>query len=77
MYLNDIYTIGANLAGLPAMSVPCGFVKDLPVGLHLVGSHFAEATLLRVRTSISSRLTFTRRARRISNECRLGSRNRP
>ncbi len=47
MYLNDIYTIGANLAGLPAMSVPCGFVDDLPVGLHLVGAHFAEEVLLR------------------------------
>jgi len=47
MYLNDIYTIGANLAGLPAMSVPCGFVDDLPVGLHLVGAHFEEQTLLR------------------------------
>jgi len=46
MYLNDIYTIGANLAGLPAISVPCGFVNDLPVGLHLVGAHFAESTLL-------------------------------
>ncbi len=47
MYLNDIYTIGANLAGLPAMSVPCGFVNDMPVGLHLVSAHFAEETLLR------------------------------
>jgi len=47
MYLNDIYTIGANLAGLPAMSVPCGFVDDMPVGLHLVGPHFGEETLLR------------------------------
>ena len=47
MYLNDIYTIGANLAGLPAISVPCGFVDGLPVGLHLVGTHFAEGTLLR------------------------------
>ena len=47
MYLNDIYTIGANLAGLPAISVPCGFVNDLPIGLHLVGAHFAESTLLR------------------------------
>ncbi len=47
MYLNDIYTIGANLAGLPAMSLPCGFVDELPVGLHLVGAHFDEATLLR------------------------------
>ncbi len=47
MYLNDIYTIGANLAGLPGMSIPCGFVDGLPVGLHLVASHFAEETLLR------------------------------
>jgi aspartyl-tRNA(Asn)/glutamyl-tRNA(Gln) amidotransferase subunit A len=47
MYLNDIYTIGANLAGLPGMSIPCGFVDELPVGLHLVGAHFAEETLLR------------------------------
>jgi len=47
MYLNDIYTIGANLAGLPAISVPCGFVDELPVGLHLVGPHFGEETLLR------------------------------
>ncbi len=46
MYLNDIYTIGANLAGLPAISVPCGFANDLPVGLHLVGPHFGEERLL-------------------------------
>ena len=46
MYLNDIYTIGANLAGLPGISVPCGFSKDLPVGLQLVGPHFAEASVL-------------------------------
>ncbi len=48
MYLNDIYTIGANLAGLPAMSVPCGFVDDLPVGLQLVAPHLREDLLLRV-----------------------------
>ena len=46
MYLNDIYTIGANLAGLPGISVPCGFADGLPVGLHLVGPHFAEQTIL-------------------------------
>jgi len=46
MYLNDIYTIGANLAGLPAMSVPCGFVGALPVGLQIIGPHFAEERLL-------------------------------
>ena len=48
MYLNDIYTIGANLAGLPGISIPCGFVGGLPVGLQLVGPHFAEDLLLRV-----------------------------
>jgi len=46
MYLNDIYTIGANLAGLPAMSAPCGMVEGLPVGLHLVGPHWSEGRLL-------------------------------
>ncbi len=46
MYLNDIYTIGANLAGLPAISVPGGFVAELPVGLHLVGPHFGEQAIL-------------------------------
>jgi aspartyl-tRNA(Asn)/glutamyl-tRNA(Gln) amidotransferase subunit A len=47
MYLNDIYTIGANLAGLPAVSIPCGFVRELPVGLQIVGPHFSEARILR------------------------------
>ncbi len=46
MYLNDIYTIGANLAGLPAMSVPCGFDGGLPVGLQLIGPHFSEGRML-------------------------------
>jgi len=49
MYLNDIYTIPANLAGLPGMSIPCGFGKDdLPVGLHIVGNYFTEAKMLNV-----------------------------
>ena len=48
MYLNDIYTIGANLAGLPAMSIPCGFVGQLPAGLQIIGPHFSEAKLLNV-----------------------------
>lgn len=48
MYLNDIYTIGANLAGLPALSVPCGLSGGLPVGLQIIGPHFAEAKLLNV-----------------------------
>ncbi|MGA3158589.1 MAG: Asp-tRNA(Asn)/Glu-tRNA(Gln) amidotransferase subunit GatA [Steroidobacteraceae bacterium] len=48
MYLNDIYTIGANLAGLPAISIPCGFSEQLPVGLQLIGPHFSEERLLNV-----------------------------
>jgi len=49
MYLNDIYTIPANLAGLPAASIPCGFgAGGLPVGLHLVGNYFSEAKILNV-----------------------------
>jgi aspartyl-tRNA(Asn)/glutamyl-tRNA(Gln) amidotransferase subunit A len=46
MYLSDIYTIGANLAGLPAISILCGFAGDLPVGLQIIGGHFAEERLL-------------------------------
>ena len=47
MYLNDIYTVSAPLAGVPALSIPCGFdEKGLPVGLQLTGSHFSEARLL-------------------------------
>jgi aspartyl-tRNA(Asn)/glutamyl-tRNA(Gln) amidotransferase subunit A len=47
MYLNDIYTIAVNLAGLPGMSVPCGFVDGLPVGLQIVCPHFEEARMLK------------------------------
>ena len=49
MYLSDIYTIPANLAGLPAMSIPCGFDdKGLPVGLQIIGDYFAEARMLNI-----------------------------
>jgi aspartyl-tRNA(Asn)/glutamyl-tRNA(Gln) amidotransferase subunit A len=48
MYLNDIYTTAANLAGLPAMSIPCGFGEgDMPVGLQVMGNYFAESQMLR------------------------------
>ncbi len=49
MYLNDLYTIPANLAGLPGMSLPCGFdSQGLPIGLQLVGNYFSEAKMLNV-----------------------------
>lgn len=48
MYLNDIMTIPVSLAGIPAISVPCGFVNELPVGLQVIGKALDETTLLRV-----------------------------
>jgi aspartyl-tRNA(Asn)/glutamyl-tRNA(Gln) amidotransferase subunit A len=47
MYLSDIYTISVNLAGLPALSLPCGFDSEgLPIGMQIVGKHFDESTIL-------------------------------
>ena len=48
MYLVDVYTLPVNMAGLPAMSVPCGFSNGLPVGLQLIGTHLSEPNLLNV-----------------------------
>lgn len=54
MYLNDIFTVTANIAGIPGISIPCGFAKpkdgdkDLPVGLQILGKQFDESTILRV-----------------------------
>jgi aspartyl-tRNA(Asn)/glutamyl-tRNA(Gln) amidotransferase subunit A len=48
MYLSDIFTISVNLAGLPAVALPCGFSKSgLPIGLQLIGRAFEEETILR------------------------------
>ena len=46
MYLTDLYTLAVNLAGLPAISIPSGFIDGLPTGIQLIGKHFAEAQLL-------------------------------
>jgi len=48
MYLNDLYTVSANLSGLPGLSMPCGFADGLPVGVQLVGRAFDESRLLNV-----------------------------
>jgi len=48
MYLNDIYTSSVNLAGLPAVSVPAGFVNNMPVGMQFIGKYFNESTILNI-----------------------------
>jgi aspartyl-tRNA(Asn)/glutamyl-tRNA(Gln) amidotransferase subunit A len=48
MYLADVFTVPASLAGIPGLSIPCGHVSGLPVGLQLLGRPFDERTLFRV-----------------------------
>jgi aspartyl-tRNA(Asn)/glutamyl-tRNA(Gln) amidotransferase subunit A len=55
MYLSDVYTVSANLAGIPGVSVPCGFASGLPVGMQLLGRPLEEATLLRVADAFQRR----------------------
>ena len=66
MYLFDLYTVSTNLAGIAAMSIPCGFSSaGLPIGLHLQSPPFEEERLLRGRrTCFSRRPTGTRSRRR-------------
>jgi len=59
MYLEDVFTVSANLAGLPAISVPCGFSEsDLPIGLQLTGRMFDEATILRAADAYQRQTTW-------------------
>ena len=55
MYLSDVYTVSANLAGLPALSLPCGLADGLPVGLQLLGKPLDEVTLMRVGDAFERR----------------------
>jgi aspartyl-tRNA(Asn)/glutamyl-tRNA(Gln) amidotransferase subunit A len=49
MYLGDIYTVTANIAGIPGISLPCGETREkLPIGLQILGRHFDESTILRL-----------------------------
>jgi aspartyl-tRNA(Asn)/glutamyl-tRNA(Gln) amidotransferase subunit A len=62
MYLNDIYTIGANLAGLPAISLPCGLSHGLPTSMQIIGPHFGEERLLNVAHRYQLETDWHRRA---------------
>ena len=57
VYLADIYTIPANLAGLPGISIPTPQEGALPIGIQLLGKHFAEADLLRVASALENALS--------------------
>ena len=62
MYLSDIYTIPANLAGLPAMSLPCGFTKDgLPIGMQILAKAFGEETIFRAAYTFEQNTEFHKR----------------
>jgi aspartyl-tRNA(Asn)/glutamyl-tRNA(Gln) amidotransferase subunit A len=54
MYLNDVFTLPVNIAGLPGISVPAGFVEGLPIGLQIIGKPFDEATVLRAARAFES-----------------------
>jgi aspartyl-tRNA(Asn)/glutamyl-tRNA(Gln) amidotransferase subunit A len=56
MYLNDIFTVTANLAGVPAMSIPIGRIKHLPVGGQIITAHFDEYTMFRVAYALEAAL---------------------
>ena len=60
MYANDILTIPINLAGVPAISVPCGFENGLPLGLQIIGKHFDEETLYRVAYAYEQQTDFAK-----------------
>jgi len=61
MYANDVFTLPCNLAGLPGMSLPCGFARSgLPIGLQILGKHFDEATVLRVGRAFERAHDFVR-----------------
>ncbi|MBN2374151.1 Asp-tRNA(Asn)/Glu-tRNA(Gln) amidotransferase subunit GatA [bacterium] len=61
MYLNDIYTISANLAGVPAISIPCGFTKDgLPVGVQILGRPFEEGVVLKLAYALEQAMDLKR-----------------
>ena len=58
MYLSDLLTIPANMAGLPGLSIPCGLSEGLPVGLQLIGPQFSENTLFRAGHALERALAF-------------------
>jgi len=62
MYLSDVFTLSANLAGIPGISVPCGFSDDgMPIGLQIMGRHFNEAVLFKIARQLEAKLSINTR----------------
>jgi aspartyl-tRNA(Asn)/glutamyl-tRNA(Gln) amidotransferase subunit A len=75
MYLTDVYTVPANLAGIPGISVPCGFSQGLPIGLQILGKHFDESTLLRTAHAYQTATDWHKQTPNLTVENRVGARN--
>lgn len=59
MYMSDILTVPVNLAGVPSLSIPCGFSNDMPVGLQIIGNHFEEQMIYRVAQAFEKETDFS------------------
>lgn len=59
MYMSDILTVPVNLAGVPSISIPCGFSNDMPVGLQIIGNHFEEQMIYRVAQAFEKEIEFS------------------
>ena len=70
MYLSDVFTVTANLAGVPAISVPSGFVDGLPVGLQIVGPHFSEETIFQLARAFERAVSLPVRIPPMAAVCR-------
>jgi aspartyl-tRNA(Asn)/glutamyl-tRNA(Gln) amidotransferase subunit A len=69
MYLSDVFTVGANLAGLPGISVPCGFTTTrLPIGLQFTGRVMEDATVLRVAHAYELATSWSKERPRVASE---------
>jgi aspartyl-tRNA(Asn)/glutamyl-tRNA(Gln) amidotransferase subunit A len=75
MYLSDVCTIPVNLAGIPAISIPCGSEDGLPIGLHIMGKRFDESTLLRVAYTYEQAAGWRRQATDLTEDERTGRRS--
>jgi len=65
MYLSDVCTLPINIAGVPGISIPAGFVDGLPVGMQIIGKHFREETILRVAYAYEQATEWHKRRARV------------